>query len=110
MAYSQAYTNNRHRHGRLTSALLRIVDSIDNLGQVPPSSSSSSLGVVVPPLHQSDGGLDGIGRASEQHDSPQNGNDIGMMSQEESSLAMAREFLSRLVSCFCDIFTSCTVS
>lgn len=109
MAYSQAYTNNRHRHGRLTSALLRIVDSIDNLGQVPPS-SSSSLGVVVPPLHQSDGGLDGIGRASEQHDSPQNGNDIGMMSQEESSLAMAREFLSRLVSCFCDIFTSCTVS
>jgi len=96
MAYSQAYTNNHHRHGRLTSALLGIVDSIDNLGQLPPS-SSSSLGVGVPPLHRSDGGLGGIGRASEQHDGPRDGNGDGMMRQEESSLVMAREFLSRLL-------------
>ena len=66
---------------------------------------------TVPPLHRSDGGLGGIGRASEDEEQQQqtntiptpygnniNNNDgIGMRYEEESSLAMAREFLSRLV-------------
>ena len=93
-----------HRHhGRLTSALLGIVDTIDNLANNSTSSgatghASTSVASVVPTLHRSDGGMGGIGRASEVH---QNGNGgdpmMTMMSEEESSLANAREFLSRLL-------------
>ena len=105
-SYAQTYTHSHHRHhGRLTSALLGIVDTIDNLAN---NSTSSGAGIgqastpaasVVPTLHRSDGGMGGIGRASEVH---QNDNMDGdptmmMMSEEESSLANAREFLSRLL-------------
>jgi len=103
--YSQTYAHSHHRHhGRLTSALLGIVDTIDNLAN---NSTSSGAGVgqastpaasVVPTLHRSDGGMGGIGRASEVHQNGQmDGDPTMMMSEEESSLANAREFLSRLL-------------
>ena len=47
-------------------------------------------------LDRSDGGLGGIGRASERNANA-DANDLGI-SGEDSSLATAREFLSRLVS------------
>ena len=104
-SYSQmSYAHSHHRHhGRLTSALLGIVDTIDNLANNSTSSggaaqaSGAPAASVVPTLHRSDGGMGGIGRASEVH---QNGNGVDpmmMMSEEESSLANAREFLSRLL-------------
>ena len=66
---------------------------------------SANQATNVPPLHRSDGGLGGIGRASEVQ--RRRSNDVRtmgtdgfgrMMSEEESSLTVAREFLSRLVS------------
>jgi len=101
-SYSQAYTHSHRHHGRLTSALLGIVDTIDNLANNSTSSgagqASTQAASVVPTLHRSDGGMGGIGRASEVH---QNGNGgdptMMMMSEEESSLANAREFLLRLL-------------
>jgi len=106
--YSQSYPNHHHRHGRLTSALLGIVDTIDShLANTShhASSSGASDGAresqppisTVPPLHRSDGGLGGIGRASEQSNHRGNADDGNGMIEEESSLAMAREFLSRLL-------------
>jgi len=99
-SYSQAYTHSHRHHGRLTSALLGIVDTIDNLANNSTSSGragqvSTTTAPVVPTLHRSDGGMGGIGRASEVR----NGNvaDPTMMSEEESSLANAREFLSKLL-------------
>ena len=84
-----------------------------NSGQQQPAATAASIS--VPPLHRSDGGLGGIGRASEQQNNTNDNTNVGddgadgyyggnitngirMMSEEESSLAMAREFLSRLVS------------
>jgi len=121
-----------HRQGGLTSALMGIVDAIDNhlatshnhagagggVGdgrqhQRQQQQQQQSPSVAVPPLHRSDGGLGGIGRASESvsNASQYHGNatsagagadmdEIGdgrRMSEEESSLAIAREFLSRLL-------------
>ena len=61
----------------------------------------------IPPmqirLHRSDGGLGGFGRASEgQWDSDPRrcvGRDNTTAGEGEESLAMAKKFLSRLVSC-----------
>ena len=122
--YSHAYSH--HHPGRLTSVLLGIVDTVDNLavshaqrragmnnastrGEATTTHGDNTVAApmpVVPPLHRSDGGLGGIGRASEDVRSPENsisnyngGNSTNSnnMSPEESSLAMAREFLSRLL-------------
>jgi len=101
--YAQTYAHSHHRHhGRLTSALLGIVDTIDNLANNSTSSgvgqaSSTPAASVVPTLHRSDGGMGGIGRASEVHQNGNGGDPMMMMSEEESSLANAREFLSRLL-------------
>jgi len=106
-SYSQmSYAHSHHRHhGRLTSALLGIVDTIDNLANNSTSgatghASAAPAASVVPTLHRSDGGMGGIGRASEVHQNGYVGNGgdpTMMMSEEESSLANAREFLSRLL-------------
>ena len=86
-------------HARLTSALLGIVDTIDNLANNSASSgtgagqASTPAASVVPTLHRSDGGMGGIGRASEVHQNGNGGDSTMMMSEEESSLANAREFL-----------------
>ena len=82
--------------GGLTSVFMGIVDTIDNL-----AASQGGVNTVahnnraVPTLHRSDGGIGGIGRASEQTN--QDVNMQHVMSEEESSLEMAREFLSRLL-------------
>lgn len=89
------YANTQH-HGGLTSVFMGIVDTIDNL-----AASQGGVNTVaqdnraVPTLHRSDGGIGGIGRASEQTN--QDVNMQHVMSEEESSLEMAREFLSRLL-------------
>jgi hypothetical protein len=80
-------------HGGLTSVLMGIVDTIDNL-----AASNSQVvqdNPVVPTLHRSDGGMGGIGRASEH--TAQDARMPHALSEEESSLEMAREFLSRLL-------------
>jgi len=61
----------------------------------------------VPTLHRSDGGLGGFGRQNVNNNNNNNNSDTDSgdinsegnrrMSEEESSLAMAREFLSRLL-------------
>merc|ERR1711862_21273 len=86
------YTS-RRRHGRLTSALLGMVDSIE--GHLLEFNGQGNVGSAathdVPRLHRADGGL---GRASEELEEGHNNLELN---QEESSLAMAREFLSRLL-------------
>ena len=76
MPYTQRRTNQHrhHRHGRLTSALLGFVDTIDNLAisHHQPTTAPGAMQVqqpttpAVPTLHRSDRGLGGIGRASER--------------------------------------------
>ena len=104
--FSRAYANQHHRHGGLTSALLGIVDAVDNLAASRATAGGTGaeqlVTPAVPQLHRSDGGLGGIGRASERNanaDANNLGN--GMNSGEDSSLATAREFLTRLVSESC---------
>jgi hypothetical protein len=90
-------------HGRLTSVLMGIVDTIDNLAEQHASrrgGQSASIvdaapPVAVPQLHRSDGGMGGIGRASEENSIQFNSTQI--TTEEESSFEMAREFLSRLL-------------
>jgi E3 ubiquitin-protein ligase RNF5 len=81
----RAYPNTPH-HGGLTSVLMGLVDTFDNLASGPTSDEAR-----IPPLHRSDGGMGGIGRAWERDDG------ITSISEEESSLELAREFLSRLL-------------
>lgn len=109
MPYTQQFTNQHrhHRHGRLTSALLGFVDTIDNLATShhQPTAAPGAMQVqqpttpAVPTLHRSDRGLGGIGRASErqQNGSSEDAGENAAMSSEESSLATAKEFLSRLL-------------
>ncbi len=141
--HSQTLTNNHHHHqrhqyGRLTSALLMIVDAIENnIGaatsmtitahsrhdsggggsgggatsveqdgqQQPPLQPA----LVVPPLHRSDGGLGGIrqrrrapeserGNTTIEGESSSYRNRVNNINEEDLSMAVAREFLSRLVS------------
>ncbi|KAL9178478.1 hypothetical protein ACHAXT_001816 [Thalassiosira profunda] len=100
--FSRAYANQHHRHGGLTSALLGIVDAVDNLAASRATAGGTGSGQLVTPavpqLHRSDGGLGGIGRASER-DANADANDLGNggINGEDSSLATAREFLSRLL-------------
>mmetsp|Transcript_9400 Transcript_9400/g.20015 ORF Transcript_9400/g.20015 Transcript_9400/m.20015 type:complete len:470 (-) Transcript_9400:62-1471(-) len=100
-AYSQPHAH--YQPGRLTSVLMGFVDSVDNMasshGQQSDGRSPNDIQPPpVPQLHRSDGGLGGIGRASEQndtyfHDIPSGNRAVA----EDSSLALAREFLSRLL-------------
>ena len=89
----RAYHSNTQHHGGLTSVLMGIVDTIDNLASQGTDRTDSNP--VVPQLHRSDGGMGGIGRASEQPS--QEADAPHLRSEEESSLEMAREFLSRLL-------------
>ncbi|KAL7466892.1 hypothetical protein ACHAXS_007164 [Conticribra weissflogii] len=100
-SYSQPYAH--YQPGRLTSVLMGFVDSVDNMASSRgrPSDGrnpNSDQAPLVPQLHRSDGGLGGIGRASEQNNSRVDdifpGSSAGA---DESSLALAREFLSRLL-------------
>ena len=65
-----------------------LVNSIDNIGAEDQHRSSRDR-PEVPRLHRTDRGMGGIGSASEQLSSAQ------QYHEEDSSLAMAREFLSR---------------
>ena len=98
-----------------------LVQSIDNIGTAANPSSEGATTTrdrhrsgEVPQIHRSDNGLGGIGRASERNSDRSSGEQFdgrmgaaaggagGVMDGEDSSLAMAREFLSRLVSrCTC---------
>lgn len=96
----RAYHTGTQHHSSLTSVLMGLVDTIDNLAASQSAGDTNyrqdTHNQIVPPLHRSDGGLGGIGRVSEQMD----GNNVSMpqtMSAEESSLDMGREFLSRLL-------------
>ena len=91
----RVYPNTQH-HGGLTSVLMALVDTVDNFASNSQRGTDRANGnQVVPQLHRSDGGMGGIGRASEQH--IQESGTPHSMSEEESSLEMAREFLSRLL-------------
>jgi hypothetical protein len=75
-----------------------LVDRIDNLAasnSQGDANAASHGNPVVPTLHRSDGGMGGIGRASEQ--TTRDASMPHVLSEEESSLEMAREFLSRLL-------------
>ncbi|KAL7488083.1 hypothetical protein ACHAW6_013676 [Cyclotella cf. meneghiniana] len=94
-----------HAHrGGLTSVLMGLVDTIDSLAASHHAASQSATygqstqeeTMAVPPLHRSDGGMGGIGRASEQSDSAFRPAQP-VLTEEESSLEMAKEFLSRLL-------------
>ncbi len=103
--------------GGLMGIVSGLVQSIDNIGTAAnPTSESTATrdrhrSGEVPQIHRSDNGLGGIGRASERNSdrSSSSGEQFdgrmgaaggagGVMNGEDSSLAMAREFLSRLVS------------
>jgi hypothetical protein len=81
-----------------------LVDTIDNLATSHHAASQSATygqstpeeTMAVPPLHRSDGGMGGIGRASEQSDASFRAAQP-VLTEEESSLEMAKEFLSRLL-------------
>ena len=77
-----------------------LVDTIDNLAASQSEGGMNNTqdphNPIVPTLHRSDGGLGGIGRVSEQTNQD-NASMPHIMSEEESSLEMAREFLSRLL-------------
>jgi E3 ubiquitin-protein ligase RNF5 len=94
----RAYHPNIQHHGGLTSVLMGLVDRIDNLAasnSQGDANAASHGNPVVPTLHRSDGGMGGIGRASEQ--TTRDASMPHVLSEEESSLEMAREFLSRLL-------------
>lgn len=101
--YQQMQTYAHRHNGRLTSVLMGFVNTIDNLAIQSGGSSrqqgNQPLAASIPQLHRSDGGLGGIGRSSEhtQQGGQANSVHVNGMSEEESSLAMAREFLSRLL-------------
>ena len=100
-AYSyRAYPNSHRPHGRLTSALLGMVESFDNLDAGTARQQAPAHPAGVPPLHRRDGRRGGIrGVAGEPQGAGADGHRDGMGSSgEDSSMAMAREFLSRLVS------------
>ena len=110
--YSQSIQFQNRQMGGLMGIVSGLVHSIDNIGAA--NTQSSSHGTTrdqsdVPQIHRSDNGLGGIGRASEQNNEL-NGAQLdgsgaaGAMGEEDSSLAMAREFLSRLVSTGVDVF------
>ena len=99
------------RQSSLMGIVSGLVHSIDNIGVAENQQrTSQSQGTTtrdqteVPMIHRQDGGLGGIGRASEQSNERNgvqqgdSGTTTGMIGEEDSSLAMAREFLSRLVS------------
>lgn len=100
--YSQSLQFQNRQMGGLMGIVSGLVHSIDNIGAANQQSTTRDQS-EVPQIHRSDNGLGGIGRASEQN----NDNDeqhfdgrgaAGVIGGEDSSLAMAREFLSRLVS------------
>ncbi|KAL3763623.1 hypothetical protein ACHAW5_001045 [Stephanodiscus triporus] len=104
----------RHYGGRLTSALMMIVDAIDYAASTTTGGrggGGASMGGEGPPrprmptLHRPDGrsggwrGVADVAMASlgEEYDPHSNDSPAIMMGEEEeSSLTMAREFLSRL--------------
>jgi len=103
--YSQSIQFQNRQMGGLMGIVSGLVHSIDNIGAANPQSSSQGTTrdqSDVPQIHRSDNGLGGIGRASEQNNerntSQLDGSGAaGAMGEEDSSLAMAREFLSRLL-------------
>jgi len=106
--YSQSIQFQNRQMGGLMGIVSGLVHSIDNIGAANPQSSSQGTTrdqSDVPQIHRSDNGLGGIGRASEQNNERNTSQlddsgvaGAGAMGEEDSSLAMAREFLSRLVS------------
>lgn len=102
--YSQTseYRNRNMGMGGLMGIVSGLVHSIDNIGadnQQQRTSQGTTRDSEVPQIHRRDRGLGGIGRASEQDTTQSDGSGAaGVMGEEDSSLAMAREFLSRLVS------------
>jgi hypothetical protein len=97
----------RHFGGRLTSALMMIVDAIDDA-----STTTASATAGIPTLHRHEGGGPGgetrrgaavaasssSGGGEYGHRRNSNGMTFPMGVEEESSMTIAREFLSRLVS------------
>ncbi len=125
-AASSPFNNNRDRcllrqqryfSGRLTLALMMIVDAIDSAATTTITGDGGSLTAGgggpprprIPTLHQPDGRRGGGGGGAATAASLSGGgydrhrdNDgraIAMGEGEDSSLTMARDFLSRLVSC-----------
>lgn len=100
--YSRSLQFRNRQMGGLMGIVSGLVNSIDNIGAANQQQSTSRDQPEVPQIHRSDNGLGGIGRASEQNNDEQHfdgrGGAAGGMGGEDSSLAMAREFLSRLVS------------
>jgi len=104
--YSQTIQYRNRNMGGLMGIVSGLVHSIDNIGveSQQQRTSQGTTGDEVPQIHRRDGGLGGIGRASEQdneyasHPDGSSGTTAGgVMGEEDSSLAMAREFLSRLL-------------
>lgn len=83
-------TNQYRNRNQMGGLMTMLVNSIDNIGAEDQHRSSRNR-PEVPRLHRTDRGMGGIGSASEQLSSAQ------QYHEEDSSLAMAREFLSRLV-------------
>ncbi len=98
--YSRSLQFQNRQMGGLMGIVSGLVHSIDNIGAANQQSTTRDQS-EVPQIHRSDNGLGGIGRASEQNNDEQRFDGrgaAGVMGGEDSSLAMAREFLSRLVS------------
>ncbi|KAL7495656.1 hypothetical protein ACHAWT_003976 [Skeletonema menzelii] len=104
--YSQSIRFQNRQMGGLMGIVSGLVHSIDNIGTANPQNSSQGTTrdhqPEVPQIHRSDNGLGGVGRASERNNE-RGGEQLdgrgaaGVMDGEDSSLAMAREFLSRLL-------------
>ena len=84
--------------GRLTSALLGMIDSLDGRSAGSPGGGGAGGVRAAPRLHRADGGLGGTGPEERPRGGDDGRGDGGEGRDAPSSAGAAQEFLSRLVS------------